>query len=154
MGKPEYRKLIEDFCAAANIADVDGLLHRGQLLVDGMSVQLRYIEATAQCRIAVDFGAIPEAVERECHRLMLEWDFRHGEEGMEIFSVHPESGRAILILYLSLDPPGAGASLIELLDERLDPVRQSWDALLAELGLTPGMPPEPGIAKFTLVNFA
>ena len=154
MGKSEYRKLIEDFCAATNIADVDGLLHRGQLLVDGMSVHLRYIEATAQCRIAIDLGAIPETVERECHRLMLEWNFGHGEDGMEIFSVHPESGRAILILYLPLGPPNPGVSLIEVLDERLDLVRQSWDALLAELGLAPGMTPERGIAKFTIVNFA
>lgn len=137
MAASGYRKLIEDFCVAAGISDPDRVLRGSQLRIDGMAIQLEYIEADDQCRVAIDLGPIPEAVERDCHRLMLAWNVEPGADGMQIMGIDPESGRATLVLRIPLSLLEQGGGLFALLDERLDPVREAWEDLLDELGMPP-----------------
>jgi hypothetical protein len=137
MSMQEYKKLIEDFCEAAEIEDVGGMLHRGLIDIDGTPARLQYVEAGDHCRVLADLGAVPDDLEADIHEIMLEFNFNNNSPALPLFSMHPDTRHAVLLLHVPITGLVGQSSLAEMIDKELTPRVNRWVEMLEEIRDTP-----------------
>jgi hypothetical protein len=133
MGMPEYREVIEGFCARAGIADVNLVLHQGAIKVRGVPVWLQYFEPADLCRVVVDLGAPEGGIPAEVCRMMLKSNCVNPSPYLPFLCINPLDGHAILILHLSVSGLLRNTDLSILLDEQIAPVMKSWGEVIGAI---------------------
>jgi hypothetical protein len=139
MGMAEYRDVIEQFCDAADIENVDDILHRGAMLIGQNAVLIEYAESVDQCRITLDLG-LPQGEDMALlYRLLLESNFDVAPDFQPVHAVHPESGHAILVLQIPLARFQDDVNLFELMTIDLEHVTEAWSNVFREDAMLEGV---------------
>jgi hypothetical protein len=121
----DYRQAVERLCADAGISDVPEMLHDGAFRCAGNAMRIEYVAATDQCQILADLGPIEPADLPQVQTAMLEANFDNAADGLPVFGIHPDTGRAVLMMAI----PAADAladGILRLLQERVLPWIDQW----------------------------
>jgi hypothetical protein len=150
LGTEDYKRLIEDFCASEGIDDVDALLHRGFVDIDDVSMQVEYLEASRHCRVLADLGEMPAQHESRLREFMLEFNFGNSDPGLPVLSVHPDTGRAVVAVHLSLAGMLADGGLMPAIERHVQPLLEWWTCVIAQIDEIPieDMEPAPLIGVY------
>ncbi len=131
---PHYLNLVKAFCKLAGVAeaDVDALAQGGPIEINGVGFTFGHNEVNAPDRMLVfcDYGPVPEGAQAKSYRALLETNLFLFESDTAVFSIMPESGRALCAVRFMLEPLRADelrAILVFLAQRALDWRRTHFD---------------------------
>lgn len=124
MSDTRYARVIEDFCRLVGFDDVNGLIHRGQLLLDEVVFTLRPggPDAPEAVLVYCDFGEPPPARAAEAYLALLGSNLFLFAGGEASFCALPSNGRVALASRIPLAEFGAEA-LLKMLQGQAETAR-------------------------------
>lgn len=127
-----YDKLIGDFCTLINVADPAEIAALGKgrpIDIDDITFTFGYNEAQAPDRLLVfcDFGPVPQDSQAAVYRALLETNLYLYENDLAVFSILPNTGRALCATRFSVAGMGGQELLgmVTYLAERAHEWRRS-----------------------------
>lgn len=128
VSREDYVELVLDFCKDIDFEDPGELLHQGVLQLDDALIGFEYLEERDEMRLLMDLGDMEAEQDRAAlFSLLLEFNASNDSLYLPIFSIHPETGHAIVAYHLPLKIlRDENIGLAFVLDEQLIPLLDEW----------------------------
>ncbi|VTU13886.1 CesT family type III secretion system chaperone [Variovorax sp. RA8] len=135
MSREDYVELIGDFCKEIGFEEAGELLDQGVLQLDDTLIGIEYLDERKEIRLLMDLGDLEAEEDRTAlFALLLEFNSANNGLYLPIFSIHPESGHAVVAYHLPLKilrEENIGLALV--LDEQLIPLLDKWKSVIRQV---------------------
>lgn len=134
MSREDYVELVRDFCKDIDFEEAGELLHQGVLQLDDALIGIEYLEERNEIRLLMDLGGMEAEEDRAAlFSLLLEFNSSNNSLYLPIFSIHPETGHAIVAYHLPLKIlRDRNIGLAFVLDDQLIPLLDDWKSAIRQ----------------------
>jgi hypothetical protein len=120
MSMETYQRLIDEFCAIAEIDNPALLVPKGVVMFNDTPVQMEFIPQMAFLRIMVSLAAQIKKPDAALYRNLLACNFDNVVPWLPVFATHPTSGEVVMIFQTQLQEVSSGEDLVLLLTRQID----------------------------------